>query len=1734
MRMALLFITLGILLLIQGINAKYYCEESWLTNPSNGFCYKLFPDLQPWKQARNSCTKHGGFLVSVTDTNEQQFIAKDVLQNNETSSAWIGGHSLYSDDWVWDDYQREFNFTQWAAGEPVSTSRCIAMLGASGFNWSGQSCADRNVFICEKPAQVLYCDGKANIIHLEGNKLTSVSFPPFYDPLRPFQFPSYEKNLNCVWRIIPPMGYKIVMEFDLFCNDDLKALSGYSSLDDITCQVHSGNVEVDSTLMLSFTTNSFTKPRSEQGFQLRLFATNGKESSCDPAGIPLVASSEKQIVISPGFPYPRSSSCVWTIMSPVKASNIYVQFKYRYISEGAELQIQDDVFTRSSMLEESRVLIYPAEKIVVNYTSNVTYPGHHGFSLDYYTDKESVDICTQNLVPKVLSEYGIPNPKEQFLIFSVKATKDIEVDLHTATGEDYLITSNQEHSGYSYCLRKTSTSSCVETYNDTISHYGFQDLWVTWTDILKVGRGRILGEHVVMEYRLHIPLNVNSSSIQTKNGTGVWKFYGFLTDFVEVCHTSETPLKSLWDYHLPVQGQNHLTFSVMICERALITFQTRVGNSYRIWLDALQKGSSTFISCITNYTSDSGVYPCITSAYSHRVLNCSEFREFWISWGRSAGLQIGKGKSIGTDTMISSVSENFTPVKESAFKFGSSKADTRYITSVWRFSKAPPNPENITIIRSGVVPSLQEVEGAELTMSVDINLRFGFEVKWLRNGTHVTQSPGRFLVHQTFIDVMRCSLTIVELKLRDEANWTVVISNQHSKATLSFDIKVKPGIQIKISPHYQIAVQKGTALELVCNITNLGDLQGFPVDISSLVWFKDGIKIPEGQRQEKERITMITDQSFRLLRIYPTEESDKGTYSCTHDKYKVPGVINTTVDIYNTGQIICESEKDVYGILWPTAIPGNLIQSDCPDAGQGNASRLCDDYGTWKKTSVSYCTDTDFSNALNEVQVLENDGISDKKYIEQTFESSLRKTENLTASKTVISSGNLLSSMDIIKTVLKVATQSNASVPERNVYGIVDNVASSDNKDSWKLVEEETYSGPSSVLDIMDRTNSLLIKDARANEYRGQNIVVNISEVSLHESGIKFLENDSFMVLPEQQQQQATKFSAVLYKTMSQFLPTTSNTSGERVINSVVMSLTLEKSLHDLSPPLELVFQHNKGEYNLESWANTDPWVYQRWDQVPRRSKHPLSTGHIRREPFILISNDGGWSTEGCSINSTQDGTSVCLCNHTTNFAILMRPYTPTKEDSALVIISIVGCVISMLFGLLTICVYVIVWKSIKSDQNVLIICLCVSLFLAYLLLLAGVDNSQNEAACVVVTALLHYLLLLTFFMMLGVGTIFFMNVTVLFYAMHITNKFNSRSRLKWILGFATCIPLVIVFITLGSCWNTKYHADTFCWLSVSSGAIYAFIAPVLVIFVLNICIIVSLVRVMFLTTKMKNAEIKEKARYALRSVCTLVPVLGVTWVFGIFAINEDAVVFQYIFTIFNSIQGLLIFITHVLLNAKIRKALIAKYPCLKRKRNKGAYKEKDQARVPSTTSENFSSTTQSMALVPSSYTEYRDPEKVSESDVQMETEEMNFTTADGKKVIEKHLFVTKMETRIEGGKFIAETEDTKHFQTDQETVAFKSVSSSNAFNERTRKEEVRWGGGGIIGGKLPFQSEGKKYEEMRLTKEVRVRHTNIETSRVVSSNTSQFSMNISKENNLLQNKIHFSQLTKDDEEFDA
>lgn len=60
--------------------------------------------------------------------------------------------------------------------------------------------------------------------------------------------------------------------------------------------------------------------------------------------------------------------------------------------------------------------------------------------------------------------------------------------------------------------------------------------------------------------------------------------------------------------------------------------------------------------------------------------------------------------------------------------------------------------------------------------------------------------------------------------------------------------------------------------------------------------------------------------------------------------------------------------------------------------------------------------------------------------------------------------------------------------------------------------------------------------------------------------------------------------------------------------------------------------------------------------------------------------------------------------------------------------------------------------------------------------------------------------------------------------------------------------------------------------------------------------------------------------RSTLKSLVVLFPLLGITWLFGLLVFATQNVVFQYLFSLFNTMQGFFIFLFHCLFNSEIRK----------------------------------------------------------------------------------------------------------------------------------------------------------------------------------------------------------------------
>ena len=136
-------------------------------------------------------------------------------------------------------------------------------------------------------------------------------------------------------------------------------------------------------------------------------------------------------------------------------------------------------------------------------------------------------------------------------------------------------------------------------------------------------------------------------------------------------------------------------------------------------------------------------------------------------------------------------------------------------------------------------------------------------------------------------------------------------------------------------------------------------------------------------------------------------------------------------------------------------------------------------------------------------------------------------------------------------------------------------------------------------------------------------------------------------------------------------------------------------------------------------------------------------------------------------------------------------------------------------------------------------------------------------------------------------------------------------------LIFGWGLPAIIVIITAALEFK-EYGDENFCRLQ---GFVFqvAFLAPVVLILLLNF-IAFGLILHSLLTsgTNVTSDRKTSGITQARRGIAILV-VLGLTWVFGVLAIKDAKLVFQYLFCIFNSLQGLLVFLFHCVLSRDTR-----------------------------------------------------------------------------------------------------------------------------------------------------------------------------------------------------------------------
>lgn len=364
----------------------------------------------------------------------------------------------------------------------------------------------------------------------------------------------------------------------------------------------------------------------------------------------------------------------------------------------------------------------------------------------------------------------------------------------------------------------------------------------------------------------------------------------------------------------------------------------------------------------------------------------------------------------------------------------------------------------------------------------------------------------------------------------------------------------------------------------------------------------------------------------------------------------------------------------------------------------------------------------------------------------------------------------------------------------------------------------------------------------------------------------------------------------IAFHHLEDILQPLSRSNVSRIVNSKVISASLGKGRHiQLSHPVTICLRHIRTE-NV-----TNPTCVF-WD-------------------YTMSS----WSEEGCRIDFTNLTHTVCVCDHLTNFAILMdvqATYLPPTHEVALQIITYIGCIISVICLVLAIITFQL-FRGLKSDRTTIHKNLCICLLVAEVLFLAGIGQTDQAIVCGVVAGLLHFFFLCAFAWMFLEGFQLYVMLIEVFEA--------EKSRIRWYYLFAYGTPLIIVSV---SCLidPLSYGTERYCWLRADNFFIFSFVGPVITVILANL---VFLSMAIYMMCRHTNATIamksKEHSRLAsarawLRGAVVLVFLLGLTWTFGLLYLNKESVIMAYIFTALNSSQGLFIFVFHCVQNDKVQK----------------------------------------------------------------------------------------------------------------------------------------------------------------------------------------------------------------------
>ncbi|XP_078801961.1 adhesion G protein-coupled receptor L2 isoform X29 [Oryzias latipes] len=628
-------------------------------------------------------------------------------------------------------------------------------------------------------------------------------------------------------------------------------------------------------------------------------------------------------------------------------------------------------------------------------------------------------------------------------------------------------------------------------------------------------------------------------------------------------------------------------------------------------------------------------------------------------------------------------------------------------------------------------------------------------------------------------------------------------------------------------------------------------------------------------------------------------------------------------------------------IMWPQTQRGMLVERPCPKGTRGTASYLCVlSTGDWhpKGPDLSNCT----SHWVNQVAQKIRNGENAANLANELA----KHTKGPIYAGDVSSSVRLMEQLvDILDAQLQELRPSEKDSAGRSfnkaIVDTVDNLLRPEALKSWQDMNstEQTHAA-TMLLDTLEEGAFVLadnLMEPAIVKVPADNIILDVYVLSTDGpvQDFKFPQSSkngisiqlSANTVKLNSRNGIAKLVFVLYKNLSQFLSTENATIkmaneayGRNVsvaVNSdiIAASINKESSRVFINEPVIFTLEHIDMEHYFN--ANCSFWNY---------SERSMT---------------GYWSTQGCKLLNYNKTHTTCSCSHLTNFAVLMahREISANIREHHELLLSVitrVGIVVSLVC--LSICIFTFCFfRGLQSDRNTIHKNLCLNLFIAELIFLIGIDMTEHRIGCAIIAGILHFFFLASFSWMCLEGVQLYLMLVEVFESEY------SRKKYYYVSGYL--FPAIVVGVSAAIDYRS-YGTEKACWLRVDNHFIWSFIGPVTFIIMLNlIFLVITMYKMVKHSTTLKpdssrleninnyrvcdgyyNTDLpgyEDNKRFIkswVMGAFALLCLLGLTWSFGLFFISEASIVMAYLFTIFNTFQGMFIFIFHCLLQKKVRK----------------------------------------------------------------------------------------------------------------------------------------------------------------------------------------------------------------------